>query len=410
MAINDYLERCTSLAILGGTFDPIHNGHLAIAEAVMHQFKTQKVLVIPAGKPPHKPDLPVTAGEQRYQMILRAICKLPGVDTTRIEIDRKEASYTINTIKALKQVCANLRSMYFVLGQDAFEVIDTWKDAAELLTLCQFVVVPRPGGSDNCLEQQVAKTAQKYKAKIHILSAPQLDISSTYIRKCIASDKPVSALIPPEVEDYIRQNGLYKAVKPMLSTEHFEWAKSRLQDTLTPKRFKHSLGVVIEAEKLALHYGASVNFARWAALLHDCTKEYGADKKHALCKEWGIEVDEIVEEHIDLAHGLLGAEVARRRFYVSEPEILQAIKFHILGHKDLTLLDKIILLADFIEPYREDYHPLEEMRALAYEDIDKAIALGLQVMRDIDAKRGKKLHHWSEDALQVLTGGTHGKQ
>ena len=137
-------------------------------------------------------------------------------------------------------------------------------------------------------------------------------------------------------------------------------------------------------------------------MLHDCTKEYGADKKRVLCQRYGITLDPLVEEVIDLSHGLLGAESARRHFFVQDPEILQAIRYHILGHGQMTLLDKIILLSDFIEPYREDYPPLVGMRQLAYKNINKSLIYGLEMMRDIDLKRGKTLHHWSEDAITTM--------
>ena len=399
----NFWERCTSLAIMGGTFDPIHTGHLAIAKAVLHRFEPQKVLFIPAGDPPHKPGKPITPGHHRYQMIMNSICHIPGLDATRMEIDRAGASYTIDTITEIKNTCPPGCKIYFIIGQDAMEGILTWKDATKLFELCQFVVAPRPGPYEiGKLQRFFDQLEESYDAKIHVLNNPMLNISSTYIRDALWQGLPVSSLMPPEAESYIRSNGLYDTIVPDLSDRHFEMTKAQLEKRLSPKRFKHTLGVVIEAEKLAKHYNANPKKARWAALLHDCTKEYSADKKRALCTKWGIETDPIVTSHIDLAHGLLGAESAKCDFFVTDKDILQAIRYHILGHKNLTLLDKIVCLADFIEPYREDYYPLQEMRAIAYEDINKALALGLTVMRDQDSNRGKTLHHWSEDALKVL--------
>jgi len=393
---HDYLESCTSLAIMGGTFDPIHNGHLAIAEAVLYQFKPQRVLFIPAGNPPHKPNKPITDGEHRYQMILQSISKTPELDVSRLEIDRPGASYTVHTLREIKAICPANSVIYFVIGQDALEAILSWKDARELLTICQFIAVPRPGQAPELLHTRIEQLEKNYGATIHILNCPPLEISGTYIRECAKLGRAVSALMPQMAEDYARANRLYQPVVPNLSAEHFEWAKSRLKDRLSPDRFIHSMGVVTEAERLAKHYGADITKARWAALLHDCTKEYSADKKRTLCAQWDIETDDIIAGHIDLSHGLLGAESAKRDYFVSDPEILQAIRFHILGHKNMALLDKVILLADFIEPYREDYYPLKEMRELAYADIDKALVLGLVTMRNVDIASGKKLHQWSK--------------
>lgn len=399
---NDYLERCTKVAILGGTFDPIHNGHLAIGEAVLQQFKPQRVLFAPTGDPPHKPDKPVTTGAHRYQMVLDSICQTPGFDATRIELDRAGKSYTVDTVAAFKEILAEDCELYFVVGQDSLENMESWKSIDKLTKLCQFIAVPRPGHDWGRFHSHIEYMEKKYGAIIHKLESRQLDISSTNIRKNLREEAPVSTLIPREAEDYIRKHGLYGCVVPDLSDRHFKWVKSCLGYRLSPKRFRHTLGVVLAAEKLAKHYGADVNKARWAALLHDCAKEYGADKKRMLCKQWHISIDPIVEAHIDLAHGLLGAESARRQFYVTDEEILQAIRFHISGHKQITLLDKIIVLADFIEPYREDYYPLDAMRTLAYTDINKALLLGLKVMTEADAARGKTIHHWSRDAMNVL--------
>jgi len=401
----DYMERCSSIAVFGGTFDPIHNGHLAIAEAVLHQFKPQRVLFVPAGNPPHKPDKPITPAEHRYQMILRSICQTPGFDVTRLEIDRTGASYTIDTIHALRGLCPPGCVISFIIGQDALLNILTWKDAPNLLKLCQFITVPRPGYNPDKLNAQVAALQDEYGAVIHILQNPLMEISSTQVRAAFAAGEPVGTIVSKEAAGYIRTHGLYQTPIPDLGQAHFEWAKSQLQSRLTPKRFKHTLGVVIEAERLAKHYGADIKKARWAALLHDCTKEYGVDKKHMLCDVWGVPTDPVIDSHIDLAHGLLGAESARRHFYVTDEEILQAIRFHILGHGNMTLLDKIIVLADFIEPYREDYHPLQEMRAHAYTDINKALVVGLQAVRDMDAARGKILHNWSRNAIRFLKEG-----
>lgn len=401
---SDYLDRCTGLAVMGGTFDPIHNGHLAIAEAVLHQFKPQKVLFIPAGKPPHKPDKPVSNPGLRYRMITLAICTLPGIDASLMELERIGPSYTVDTIRDLRESCPSECKIYFIVGQDALENILTWKDAETLLTLCEFIAVPRPGYDKKTLKSLIGKLEKKYGAIIHILKCPMLDISSTYIRECFAKGKPVSALMPRVSEEFARINGLYGTVLPDLSDKHFIWAKNLLQHRLSPKRYKHTLGVVIEAERLAKHYGADITKARWAGLLHDCVKEYSADKKRELCFEWGVEIDEIVASHIDLAHGLLGAKSATADYHVIDQEVLQAIRFHIMGHKDMTLLDKIIVLADFIEPFRDDYYPLREMRELAYVDINKALSLGLTAMRDMDIGRGKKIHHWSQDAIKTLGG------
>jgi nicotinate-nucleotide adenylyltransferase len=236
----------------------------------------------------------------------------------------------------------------------------------------------------------------RFGERIFLLDMEKMDISSTEIRHRFAKGKSVRALVPRPVEDYAYAHHLYS--EPL----SFDAVKAILQKRLSPKRFVHTLGVLKEAVKLARHYGASVEKARWAALLHDCAKEYSTDKKKALCKQWGIPLDGSHTAQIDLTHGPMGAESAKRDYYVNDPEILQAIRFHSTGHKTMTVLDKVIMLADFIEPYREDYPPLAQMRGLAYTDINKALRIGIKYTIKEEEQAKNPVHPASFDALEAL--------
>jgi predicted HD superfamily hydrolase involved in NAD metabolism len=185
----------------------------------------------------------------------------------------------------------------------------------------------------------------------------------------------------------------------------FNAVKSSLQKRLSPKRFVHTLGVMKEADKLARFYHAPVEKARWAALLHDCAKEYSTDKKVALCKQWGISLHGPHTAQIDLTHGPMGAESAKRDYYVTDPEVLQAIRYHSTGHGAMTVLDKVIMLADYIEPYREDYPPLAQMRKLAYTDINKALRMGIKYTIKEEEEHKNPVHPASFDALEALKNG-----
>ena len=285
-----------------------------------------------------------------------------------------------------------------------FQMLDilSWKNTAELLKLCKFVAIPRPGYNREKLNAHIELLRKDYNAQIFLLEMPQMEISGTEIRERFAKGESVSGLMPQVAEAYVRQHGLYQTISPDLGKKHFDWAAARLKARLSAKRYKHTLGVVEEAERLAKHYGADVKKARWAALLHDCTKEYSVEKKRALCRLWDIPLDPILEKQIDIAHSLLSAESAKRDFYVNDKEIMNAIKYHTTGNKGMKLLDKIIILADFIEPYREDYEPLEEMRKYAYKNMDKALAIGTKSTIDAVSSRGYAVHQWSSDALKEL--------
>ena len=392
----DFLDRCHSLAVLGGTFDPIHRGHLAVAEAVLAQFKPQRVLFMPCGVVPHKDNETVSPAEHRYNMTLLATCTHPFFDVSRLEIDQDEVSYTIHTVRLLKAECPADADIYWVVGADALAEILTWKDIGDLFKLCKFIAVPRPGITSKHLKELADDINTRYGECILMLDMPKVDISSTALRRQFSEGKNVHAFMPRLAEDYARLHNLYRG--PV----SFDEVKDELERRLSPKRFIHTLGVVEEAEKLARHYGADVEKARWAALLHDCAKEYSTEKKRTLCKTWGIELDDSSTSLIDLSHGAIGAQSARRDYGITDPEILQAIHYHSTGHGNMTLLDKIIALADFIDPYREDYPPLAQMRTLAYENINKSLRVGIKYTVKEQEERNNPLHPDGLAALEAL--------
>ncbi|MCL2225172.1 MAG: nicotinate-nucleotide adenylyltransferase [Defluviitaleaceae bacterium] len=400
---HDHVEKNHKIAVMGGTFDPIHNGHLAVAHAVLDAFAPQRILFMPGGHPPHKPHKPVTDGEHRFKMALAAVCETPAFDVSRLEIDREGPSYTVDTIEDLRRICPEGAEIYFIIGADALMEITMWEGADRLLKLCKFVAVCRPGYQiDN---EYVEKLRNQHGAEVHILEGPALEISGTALREKFAAGKSVGGLMPKVAEDYAITHGLYNTPPVDLSPARFDAVKAELELRLSAKRFKHTLGTVTEAEKLANHYGADANKARWAALLHDCAKEFSAAKKHLLCDVWQIPTDDIMRTDIDITHSLLGAESARRHFYVTDGEILQAISRHTMGAKDMTLLDKIIMLADYIEPCRPACPIVAKQREQAYTNINESLITGITATNEDLRQRGKLVHPWCFEMLENLKEG-----
>jgi nicotinate-nucleotide adenylyltransferase len=396
MATNHYsLKHLRSIAVIGGTFDPIHFGHLAAAEAVAKFVNPQKVLFVPSGQPPHKTGMPVSPAEHRYNMVQIATAANPLFDVSRIEIERNGPSFTLDTIKAIIDECRPGAEITFVTGADAIMEILTWHRAAELLTLCKFVAVTRPGVDR--VKKHVKMLEKDYSARIKRLEVPGLNISGSDIRERFKTGRPVRYLLPHQVEAYAREHHLYGT-----KTLSFKRCEALIKARLSSKRYEHTMGVVDAAAKLAAHYNTDVNKARLAALLHDCAKEYSEDKKRELCKQWGIRLDKVLIQQINLTHSFLSAESARRDFGVTDREVLQAIRYHTMGNANMSPLDKIIMTADFIEETREPYEGLQEMRELAFKDIDAALRIGIANTIKFNEEKGRPVHRASRAALEEL--------
>ena len=401
--ITDFQD-CKSIAIMGGTFDPIHNGHLVTAEAVRHRFKVDRVVFIPTGRPAHKTDKQVTHNEHRYLMTVLATMRNENFDVSRIEIDRPGITYTIDTIEALKKICRPDVRLYFITGADAIHQIMSWKEPERLLTLCDFVAVTRPGYRKNQMFEEIGEIREKFASRIHYMEVPALAISSSDIRERARKGEPIKYLLPQEVEDYIHKFKLYQnmekdEVKFMLPIETM---REKLQSALSVKRYIHTMGVAEEAIKLAEIYGTQKDQqkAQVAGLLHDCAKDYPEEMRLRFCQEYKVKLDDVMERQTDLIHPFLGAEVARREYLVTDGEILDAIRYHTTGRADMSLLERIIFIADYIEPNREKFEGLEEARRLAYLDLDMAMRYILEETIAFVKQRGRLLHPLSLEALE----------
>lgn len=195
--------------IMGGTFDPIHIGHLVIAEEARKKLNLDKVIFIPSGNPPHKDLAYVTSAKHRYEMTLLATISNPYFDVSSMEIERKGKTYTIDTIKQLKEMCNNEVDFYFITGADAILDLPNWKNVSELFNLTNFVAATRPGFQLSTMQEGIDRLEKKYNKKIHTISAPSLKISSSDIRSRIANGLSIKYLLPETVECYVYKHKLY---------------------------------------------------------------------------------------------------------------------------------------------------------------------------------------------------------
>lgn len=199
-----------NIGLMGGTFDPIHMGHLVTAEEARQQFDLDYVIFVPTGIPPHKDEMAVSLPEHRYLMATLAVMSNPSFFVSRFEIDMEGPTYTIDTVRHFACGKPPNPEIFFITGADAILEIFTWKDYEELLNFCTFIAVSRPGYSLERFHESLDRSCPEMKHKVHLLEIPALAVSSTFIRERVALGKTIKYLTPEPVEQYIRKHGLYR--------------------------------------------------------------------------------------------------------------------------------------------------------------------------------------------------------
>jgi nicotinate-nucleotide adenylyltransferase len=195
-----------SVGILGGTFDPIHHGHLVIAEEAREALGLERVLLVPAATPPHKPGRPVTPAAHRLAMVELAIAGNPAFEASRLELDRGGTSYTVDTLLALSELGAS--DLWFILSAEALAEFPDWRQPARILELCRLAVVPR-AGHERLDAAWLAASFPGREDRVAFLSGPLLPISGSVVRRRAAAGRSVRYLVPDAVASYIADHALY---------------------------------------------------------------------------------------------------------------------------------------------------------------------------------------------------------
>ena len=383
------------IGIMGGSFDPIHQGHIRMAQCALESLRLDKVLMLPSGNPPHKPD--ITPAEHRYRMVCAACAGLDGLEPCREEVDRTGVIYTVDTLSILHEKYPKA-DLFYIIGADTLMELHKWRMFEKVLTLCTFLVCPR---SWNYTPKQLDEERKRLTAlggQFILLDMEVVDVSSTEVRKAIR-DGESTPFLPVQVRQYAQTAGLYGASQRI--PEGPKWLAMLFED-LSVKRFSHTLAVADTARRLALLHGLDPVKAEIAGLLHDCAKCLPLKEMQRIAKDNQLTDDSSILESGALLHSVVGAFLARTKYGCTDDEVIAAIRSHTTGQAEMSRLSMSVWLADTIEPTRAPYPLLDKTRMLAALSLEKAMITSLEGTLQHVRKKGENVHPATAETLSWL--------
>lgn len=395
-----------SVAIFGGTFNPPHIGHIFIAEKLREIGLFDEVLVMPGKVPPHKSG-EIASEKHRFNMCKLSFGGIKGITVSDFEFKLAGKSYTVRTLEELKN--RGIINPYLIIGADSLINFHKWFRFEEILKLARIVVYDRAGIEKKELEF-AKKNLENSGGRITFLDLCPPNVSSTEIRKLISSGKSAEGLLNTETYKYIIENNIYskeKSMEPVFSNtsavyrEKYKFYVELLRERLTEKRFYHTLCVAKEAVRLAEKYGADTEKAFLAGLLHDICKDMDKNSQLQLFGEFGIILDNVVLNAPKLWHSYLGAAYIENKLNIKDKDIINAVRYHTTARAGMSMLEKIIYLADFTSEER-DYDGVLEMRKAVDDSIEKAMYEALKFsVEDLKAK-GATVHSDTLNAFEEI--------
>lgn len=386
------------IGIYGGSFNPPHIGHIQAAKQAVEALKLHKLLVIPAGVAPHK-QMPGNSPtpQQRLDMLRLTLADCPEIEVSDLELKREGPSYTYETVLQLRKMYPDACLILF-MGTDMFLSVETWKHPEIILENATLGVFYRGDkGEAQAIEAKKAQLEQQ-GAKVELVRNAVIPISSTQMRRLLIF-RCAGAFLPEGVLDYIREHRLYDTRSDWknLPMDRLEQVVVSL---LKPNRVAHVLGCRDTAVELAKRWGADETDAARAGILHDITKAIDGPLQLTLCEAYGKILSDFSRRYPKTLHALTGSMVAQRIFGENEA-VVSAIEHHTTGKADMSLLEKIIYVADYMEPNR-NFPGVEKLRELAFSDIDAALKLGLEMTLEHLKRQGAEVSPESQAALAFL--------
>ena len=384
------------MGIYGGTFNPPHVGHIRAAQCAVEALKLSALLLMPSCIAPHKV-LPSNSPTPRQRCEMLQLAAGEKMEVCDMELRRGGISFTFETVEQLRQQYPDKELILF-MGTDMFLSFLTWREPQRIIDNASIGVFYRgETGEMETIREQKAKL-ETIGAKVYLVENPVTAISSTQLRRMLVF-QCADSFLPEGVGAYIRENRLYGAAKDCrnLSMDALEQVVVSL---LKPERVAHVLGCRDTAAELARRWGADETDAARGGLLHDITKALDGPLQLTLCREYGIVLSEFSRKNPKTLHALTGSLVADRIFGENK-KVVDAIRSHTTGKGNMTTLEKILYVADYMEPNR-NFPGVETLRALAFEDLDKALKLGLTMTIDLLKKQKREISPESAEALAFL--------
>lgn len=374
------------IGIFGGSFSPVHNGHLQIAEDCLIEMGLDKIIFLPNSKPPHK-NVEKFSFENRVKMLKLAIEDNEKFEISLVEEDFFKTHYSYNTMK--ENFFNDKDKFYFIMGDDEFLNISSWYEYEKFLEITSVIVFLRKYNLDFILDKN-KDLIEKYD--INIVKNSVISISSTDIRNRMNEKKSIKYLIPKKVCKYIYEDLNYFDINKI---------KKDLKEKLSKNRYEHSLRVADYCKRLAVIYKVDENRAYLSGLVHDCAKNL--EEFYMLNKKLNSDIifDTEEKDNENLKHAPIGAIVCKDLYGIFDEEIISAVRYHTTAKENMTLLEKILFISDKIEPGRK-YDTVDELRRLADFDIDRAIVKFLNDSFEYLEKKSQKVHHLSVKARDYL--------
>lgn len=363
------------IGIYGGTFNPIHNTHIDIARAALEQFSLDKVYFLVAGNPPHKDTAENIPDACRLEMVKLAITNQPKIAIDEREIYRTGKSYSYISLTEIKKENPT-DDIFFIMGSDSLLYFKNWVKPDVISDCATILVAPRLGDNMDVLNNAINECKDLFSGDFFLIDYKANGLASSVIRQDFYTDKSVHKWLDSKVEEYIIEHNLYSPYSYYY--DDILRLSQEMNKELKSSRYVHTLGVATTAYSLALKWNYPAYTAMVAGILHDCAKCISDEKRISVCEKNNIPIRDIEYKYPHLLHGKVGAFYCKSKYDVFDDQIAHAIEVHTTGCPGMNLLDKIIFVADYIEPGRDKQPRLDILRSVAYEDLDKCVFMILE--------------------------------